>query len=127
MQVVPAVVVVALDPQKAVAPPVAGRHERVVRASRGVLDQGHDRAPLIRDERVADGGRELHERGAARLHRHPLRQVERVEGPGVDHLGAGAVDDLDPLARAHARRLPRAGRNRDQLGHHQLPACDFSR
>src|SRR5207302_10979817 len=46
----------------------------------------------VRHERVADGGRELHEPRAAGLHRHPLGHVARVERPGVDHLRAVGVD-----------------------------------
>src|SRR5256885_11622557 len=47
-----------------------GRHQRVVSAPRRVLDQRQDRAPPVRDERVADGGRQLHEPRAARSEEH---------------------------------------------------------
>src|ERR1700682_3321768 len=124
---------IALDPEQAVARGVAGGNERVVGAARRVLDEGQDGPSLVREERVAAGGPQLHEPRAAGLHRHPLRDVERAECPGVDYLRAVGIDDLDALAGGHPRRRAAPGGYREDLrGRHrsvllvrsQLPATE---
>ena len=121
VQVVAAVVVMALDAEQAVALGDRRRHQRVVGAARGVLDERQDGTPLV-GERTRRRRRRASFRnhGAAGLHGHPLGGVARAERPGVDHLRAVGVDDrMCWPARTRAALPRRAG---IVLGLHRRPS-----
>src|SRR5262249_53137338 len=119
-QVVRAVVVVLLAAKQAVTIVVAGRHQRVVDAGRGVLLEMKDRPPAIGVEVMSLARKDCADGGPHVLHRHELAEVLRAEAPGVDHLGPMRVDDLDRLTLGEARGATFARRHRHEiafLGH----------
>ena len=119
-QVVGAVVVVLGAAEQAVAVVVAGRHQGVVDAGRGVLGEMQNRPPPVADQIIAGVREDAREGRADMLHGHELARVLGAERPGVDHLGTMGVDDLDRLTLAQPRGAAARRRNCEEfalLGH----------
>ena len=109
-QVVGAVVVIDRAAELFVALLVAGGEQRVVDALGRILHQGQHGLAPGRVERIAGARDQLQENAAGVLHGHALGEVVRAEGPGVDHLFAMGVDDLNRLSLGQMRRLAAACR-----------------
>ena len=95
---------VLLTAEEPVAIVVAGGHQRVVDARRGVLLEEQDRPAAVRLEVMALARKDRADGGPHVLHGHELVQVLGAEGPGIHHLRAVRVDDLDRLTLGEARR-----------------------
>src|SRR6202165_969717 len=84
--------------QLLVAVHVASRHKHIVLTGRPVFDKGKHGPAVVRHKRIAHDRHKLTERYPAVFHRQPLIEVVDVESPGIDHLFAAGVDDLDDLS-----------------------------